>query len=544
MAFTLTRLVDSRPTAALLIVVLALVALAWHNRFVQDDAFISFRYARNLVEGHGLVWNRGERVQGYTNFLWTVAIGGMMRLGADAVSASYLLGVGCFAVTMVFTYKLALAVFDSTPVALLCVALLGTNYSFSSYATGGLETQLQTCLFVVAACIVFCCARANRWPILTLLLLSVVLSAATLTRLDSLLLVAVLGPAVVGFLLRKNGASSRALAGAAALVLPFALIVGCWLAWVWRYYGDVLPNTYYAKLGVPMPLWKGPFYLHVFLLSYLLTPFVFLGAAALPKMVSREHRLLLLLVAPVLLWSLYLVKSGGCFMEFRFLVPVMPFLFVLFVWTAFRFVEQRSVRVALVLLVVAGSAHHPSGFGLYAQPYQITSIPELRRQVDEWSQIGKALQAVFPDGADVSIAVTAAGAVPFYSRLEAVDMLGLNDPWVARHGLIPEGKKPGHSRIAPVSYLVRRRVNLLIGNPRLVRWSEAPPSGHALEEFKRRQGKWLRLETDDEIPAHAKLVQIPVEGGWGILVLYLTPSPIVDEVAARDGWRVHAVSRR
>lgn len=36
---------------------------------VQEDAFISFRYARNLVDGHGLVFNPGERVEGYTNFL-------------------------------------------------------------------------------------------------------------------------------------------------------------------------------------------------------------------------------------------------------------------------------------------------------------------------------------------------------------------------------------------------------------------------------------------------------------------------------------------
>ena len=41
-------------------------------RFVQDDAFITYRYARNLARGEGLVFNPGERVEGYTNFLWTV----------------------------------------------------------------------------------------------------------------------------------------------------------------------------------------------------------------------------------------------------------------------------------------------------------------------------------------------------------------------------------------------------------------------------------------------------------------------------------------
>ena len=47
---------------------------AWNLRFVQDDAYISFRYAENLALGRGLVWNEGERVEGYTNFLWTVIL--------------------------------------------------------------------------------------------------------------------------------------------------------------------------------------------------------------------------------------------------------------------------------------------------------------------------------------------------------------------------------------------------------------------------------------------------------------------------------------
>ena len=36
--------------------------------FVNDDAFISLRYAKNLVTGFGLVYNAGERVECYTNY--------------------------------------------------------------------------------------------------------------------------------------------------------------------------------------------------------------------------------------------------------------------------------------------------------------------------------------------------------------------------------------------------------------------------------------------------------------------------------------------
>ena len=61
------------------------VLLAWINRFVQDDAYISFRYARNLADGFGLVWNIGERVEGYTNFLWTLLMVPAFWLGCDVV---------------------------------------------------------------------------------------------------------------------------------------------------------------------------------------------------------------------------------------------------------------------------------------------------------------------------------------------------------------------------------------------------------------------------------------------------------------------------
>ena len=49
--------------------------LAFQRRLVlTDDAFISFRYVRNLLEGNGLVFNPGEYVEGYTNFLWILEL--------------------------------------------------------------------------------------------------------------------------------------------------------------------------------------------------------------------------------------------------------------------------------------------------------------------------------------------------------------------------------------------------------------------------------------------------------------------------------------
>jgi hypothetical protein len=72
----------------LFLTVVVLTCLAWHNRFIWDDPFISFRYAYNLVHGNGLVWNVGERVEGYTNFLWTLLMCIPLYLGYGPVTFS------------------------------------------------------------------------------------------------------------------------------------------------------------------------------------------------------------------------------------------------------------------------------------------------------------------------------------------------------------------------------------------------------------------------------------------------------------------------
>ena len=70
-----------------------LTSVTW---FVCDDAFISFRYVRNLVEGHGLVFNPGEYVEGYTNFLWVLELAAIWSLlGIPPEQAAPVLSVIC-----------------------------------------------------------------------------------------------------------------------------------------------------------------------------------------------------------------------------------------------------------------------------------------------------------------------------------------------------------------------------------------------------------------------------------------------------------------
>ncbi len=138
------------------------------NRFVQDDAFISFRYAKNFINGYGLVFNPGEYVEGYTNFLWTLLIAFGLKLNFSPIIFSYLLGILFFIFSLIFTYKTAEIIFQKKSLALLTIILLGTNYTFSAYATGGLETQMQTAFFMLGLFLSINILYANKFKSLYL----------------------------------------------------------------------------------------------------------------------------------------------------------------------------------------------------------------------------------------------------------------------------------------------------------------------------------------------------------------------------------------
>ena len=77
------------PLAAL-VAVASLMLLHAHvyASFLSDDALISLRYARRLVEGHGMTWTDGERVEGYTDLLWVLLVAAGARAHADCITAA------------------------------------------------------------------------------------------------------------------------------------------------------------------------------------------------------------------------------------------------------------------------------------------------------------------------------------------------------------------------------------------------------------------------------------------------------------------------
>ena len=210
------------------------ISLAW----VCDDAFISFRYAKNFINGNGLVFNAGEQVEGYTNFLWTILIALGMKLGLDPVLFSQVLGIICYLLTaLIFVYiSKKLFYSDDTelfvPLTAICILL---QHDYHIYATSGLETSSYAMLLSLGFAFILFASDAKSY-----LYTGLIFVLAMLSRPDGLLFA---GLAFCYILVIEKGNAKKA----GAFLLPILLIyLPYWVA-RYNYYGYPFPNTYYAK---------------------------------------------------------------------------------------------------------------------------------------------------------------------------------------------------------------------------------------------------------------------------------------------------------
>ncbi|MGD8817258.1 MAG: hypothetical protein PVJ51_08720 [Acidobacteriota bacterium] len=529
---------DTHATRLLIVLIVALVLLAWFNRFIQDDAFISFQYARNLAEGHGLTFNPGQRVEGYTNFLWTLMMAGGFALGVDPVAWSYVLGLTFFAGTLLLTYRLAVGLSGRAAVGLTAVLLLGGNFSFSSYATGGLETQSQAFFVVAAVWLSWMALRTPPGSVGLLAAASAAYGLALMTRLDSAVCLLLPGLLTLSTVARaQSGAGARA-ARVLALILPGFVLVAPWLAWKVSYYGGILPNTYYVKVSSAASLIRGGHYVYRFLASFWILPLLLLAVLLRPRELTgllRRGRPAWggALLAAIVVWFAYVASVGGDFMEFRFIVPVMPFMMILIAWALAELVEDRRLRVAVVIVLLVGSLLHGATFwGIR----DIESIRNLAIHMEpdggDWDEVGRTLGEYFAPDSGVTIAVGPAGVIPFYSRLRTIDMRGLVDPWVARNGIIVS-TVPGHQRMAPLAYLVEQGANLVVGHPHVISRRGGLPEAFALASLAQLALADVSRAT---VPADAEVVAIPMPDDRWLLALYLVGHPAVDRAIADNGW--------
>lgn len=424
-----------------------------------DDANIYFVYARNLAEGHGLVYNiGGERVEGFTSLLWTI--------------------VSALAFKWMAFPEVTLLVVNITLVSLgLAYALDFLQELSSRRGASTRETLFWSALYLG---IVITSPRFVVWNTITLMenaLWSTLLLAATLfvireqgsagtihrgflpialllllARPESIVWVAVFAAVLFFRLVSTNGF----VAALKAMGLPLAgTALGLALLTVFRleYFGYPLPNTYYAKVSPSLAynLEQGVLYLIRYFLSDPVAAIVILSIllAGIHSMLrpSPGDGLFYLpgLAATGLLVPL--LTGGDHFGSFRFYQNVFPISVLCLIYFISEILPGMAGR-----LTDAGMSTHVRTILLPVLALLLTSGVVVA-QVNAWSRFPPEIRPEFDvaeyerrNGAFIqdlfsslprlpSVGVIASGGIKVAYPGEIVDLLGLNNTTMAHnHG--------------------------------------------------------------------------------------------------------------
>lgn len=422
--------------------------------FTVDDAFITFRYAQNLVVGWGPTFNPTlPLVEGYTTFLWMLLMALPHLVGIDVVLASKLLGVGLTILTFGALYALVLALIPKTQVAIkhpfaaLAVFFLAIFPATAIHAVAGMETACFTFLLTLLTLLVVRALGGNSnhaW------LISFVALLLGLTRPEGNLLALIL---LVGLFVFGPRVIKTRLAGASLLfyILPGAL----YFFWRYLYYDLLFPLPFYLKAINPGRPLAGMDTVIDYLL-HLLPPVAFFVFFAF----WNPGRRTIILAFPVLaLMVFYLIPVHMMGFNWRFVYPSTPLILALAGFGGMRLVDclryasllggsdWTNARLAFVVasLCLVGVSY------LAGAGERISETRRIARGINStYVQLGKTLRAFSGDELFPTMAIGDAGAVPYYSRWRVIDLIGLNDRQIA------------FSSVPPLDYLMSNQPDLVV----------------------------------------------------------------------------------
>jgi arabinofuranosyltransferase len=413
----------------------------------QDDAFISFRYAQNLVDGHGLVFNPGEWVEGYSNLSWTLIMAGFITQGVDPIEGAALLGsVSVVATLFVLLWREAHGE-RLRPILVLAPALLILDAEMLLEAIEGLESTFY--MFLITAAVVRAWheqahEQPHRWS-------TALFALASLTRPEAPLL---FGLTHVGLWWQSPHREVQ-LRRASWAALALGAVLAMLTLWRLQTYGAPLPNTYYAKTG-GFAIPRGLQYIgshvagHLFLWTLVALRLALGG-------LERKERALLPIIAVHLA---YVIWIGGDFKPTgRFILPILPLLCLLAArglresWTRgsirlreLEFSTPRTRSVALLMTAIClgvASRDFHRGYTLASSWAQDRTANFHSRRL-----IGLFLREHFPS--DTVLAIHSAGVIPYYAELPTIDMWGLSNAHIARTEQSTMGKGlAGHEKTDP-----------------------------------------------------------------------------------------------
>ena len=422
------------------------------------------RYAERFADGLGLTWTDGERVEGYTDLLWILLLSAGHFVGANTIWFARCAGiVGAIAafIGVCLPWKVGQGGLRPS----LLRALSGGAFfvllePMAVWALGGLEHGFMTGVLVWAIWWQLrgmdLPDRERRRP---LLYAGLLFSALTLLRADGILFAAIASTLCLLHSLRKAPFISTL-----AIGLPSALAWLGQLGFRLSYYNEWVPNT--AKVKVSFNLHRLEVGIRHFdhASTGLLVYFGVACAALLILFVEARrgrcrHQAWTLPLALFAGWEIYLASVGGdIFPAWRQLLLGLPPLAILIANAGQLY--RRAVPRLLPIAALFGLA-------IWHASLQRADKENHRGKTERWEwaglPVGTLLRQAFNNTRPL-LAVDAAGALPYWSQLPALDMLGLNDAYLAQHPPAHFGRGAIGHELGDGDYVMRRAPDIIAFN--------------------------------------------------------------------------------
>ncbi|MEI6702011.1 MAG: hypothetical protein WCL71_00565 [Deltaproteobacteria bacterium] len=455
------------------IVIFVFLLSARYVRVSVDDLFIVLRYVENAANGHGFVYNIGERVEGYTCFGWVLCLTGLVRLGWPAYWAAKLIGLMCSIITLWLCYGIGREFWRGSRIAaFLPVVLLAATPDFLYWSVSGLETPVySTAVMAVLYLLVLETRLAReqhsmRW--LIVIGQALLCGTATLMRPEG---VALLAYALVAKLVMWK-AKQDGLRHCLVLGVTAALPIGIYFLWRHHYYGEWLPMTFYAKTGGAMldRLHSGKLYLFEFLSANAfgwlgrhgntawpgVAMFLMLPVCAVPFI--RKKRAHLMVLGWVILSVLIVLWEGGDWMpKSRFFIPALGCWMLLVAHSAVELIVWVKARIRgfskHMAMVAMGSLMVFQGADSIRKNIQ-SPLPLSIERDDSWPSVfSRTILETAPTG---TLAASDIGLIGQLTHYRVIDLVGLVDRHIA--------KSPGNSfqKDYDISYVLDQNPDFII----------------------------------------------------------------------------------
>lgn len=442
--------------AGLVLIAGAFIHLRYNTFFIDivgsDDAFISYRYAENFFNGHGLVFNPGERVEGYSNLLYTLLMVPAFFLGKAFVysysfSFNILLGLAALAV-----FALFVAHRYGQRQAILGGLLFSANPILWLHINTGLESILVLLWQLLGwTSMERYLENKDNKKHLYLVLASIAL--LLITRVDGFIFAGILAFYLLVF--------RREYRLGITTLITTSIVEGIYILLRYVYYGDILNNAYYAKVSgtiltrltagyndfITIVWHSGVWpYVLVFAFTSVLSIFTYY------RLSSKEDRAQVSwpfpVVAPICV-ILYWIYVGGDVFHERFLLLLYPMGIFLFLALLHKHANTVFAVIATIVFLVFGL----NTIGNNEHLMYATNGP----QYDMWITLGQYLRQYEPHA---TLAVDAAGKIPFFSEQYTTDMLGLNDKHIAKKDVSSATFVVGHNKFDP-DYIIAKKPDLI-----------------------------------------------------------------------------------